>query len=450
MNRSPLVWIAWPCLALLGMGSGRLVQTAGRHEPIPPMAQPTMTHGSPTPLPPLDPNPVGGPVAVGTPLSAPAVATDAISAQNAGRLELVAQPEPPEGASEGLRAFIIDGSVMLTTGGIRSARDGGLIETVDVPGTGKIAFTPDGRYVLVVDGVGGIGFWDRELQVLARRHFGGGGIDEIGFAADGAQLAVVRYEDRLHVWDVATGALLRASGLWALGVARPGAINPHTGEIAFAGDWQTPAANVKILDLASGAVLRTLPFQPGSDFSLEDLTWSPVGGGLVAMASDGSNFIMSDSHSAYIWWAGGSRREAARPQVNAWRALAWRPDGDALAIAEHRAPDERAIVTVWSERAFQDVAIESAGYINGLSWSPDGTLLALGWEDWDAKVYQTVVWDAQSRRVAARLPNTTDPRFSPDGSRLVVADRETGGIALYGIGPPPDLFLPAVRRERRD
>ena len=107
---------------------------------------------------------------------------------------------------------------------------------------------------------------------------------------------------------------------------------------------------------------------------------------------------------------------------------------------------ERAFVTIWDGGTFADVNMESARHIQGLSWSPDGRLWHWGGEDYDTNVYQTVVWAPQTGRVVARNPHTTNPPFSPDGSRLVVAGKETGGIAFYGVGAPPPALLPAVRR----
>jgi WD40 repeat protein len=68
---------------------------------------------------------------------------------------------------------------------------------------GRLAFTPDGKHVVAVQGEQNLTFWDTKTGQLSRT------IDKIGidahalaFAPDGKTLAIAGGEQGIHLWDL--------------------------------------------------------------------------------------------------------------------------------------------------------------------------------------------------------------------------------------------------------
>jgi hypothetical protein len=130
------------------------------------------------------------------------------------------------------------------------------------------------------------------------------------------------------------------------------------------------------------------------------------------------------------------------------RSLAFDPTGTRLAFVEMRGWPPKAHMVIWDLVTTVDGGDAAQSHITDPSWSPDGSLLAFGSENWDDDNFAVVVWDVVGRTVAHRIPDFSRPEFSPDGSRLFVADGALGRLRAFGpppTSPPPGAAGPEVR-----
>lgn len=119
--------------------------------------------------------------------------------------------------------------------------------------------------------------------------------------------------------------------------------------------------------------------------------------------------------------------------------LEWSPDGHWLAVINRRTTgpnylDYREDLYVWDGRSDPlDLSDPDASGLDVSAWNPDASLLAVGQYS-EATGHQVALWETTAWRVVARVPDLARPRFSPDGSRLVLHDYATGRPRLVLMG----------------
>jgi hypothetical protein len=135
--------------------------------------------------------------------------------------------------------------------------------------------------------------------------------------------------------------------------------------------WKPGAEHVLTYVTASGAV-RDIDADAGTTIALRHTRERPK---LLVWSHDGSRLFV----------AGAAVVDAA-----------WAPDGNRLATVTYDAAHDRSTVVLGSRTMFQ-----GTGRIDGLSWSPDGRWLLLGWRTADQWVFAPVRGGRHIRAVAS-------------------------------------------------
>jgi WD40 repeat protein/predicted Ser/Thr protein kinase len=181
---------------------------------------------------------------------------------------------------------------------------------------------------------------------------------------------------------------------------------------------------ILIWDIASGRKLRAIsasaPIYPRLATTV-GLAWNPDGGRLASATVDGLVRI----------WDPDTGREAARIAQKAHH-LSWSPDGTQVALAL----DEKSGLEVhpWDPRQerLDKPVFKQPGAILSLTWSPDGhRLAAIALSD--SNTWELAVWNTISGERVLRLEHVTELStiaFSPDGTRLATGGKE-GIVRLF-------------------
>ncbi len=295
-------------------------------------------------------------------------------------------------------AFTPDGSsIALVIGGgnitFIDATTGAAERSLEVAGSGELAFSPDGATVVISDGtVVRIVSTRTGAQQLTIPQQGVIGVD---WSADGRYIATGVSDGTARIWDAASGAplLLLAghSGLVALV-----AFSPDSTRLLTGGSDET----ARVWDIAPGGTAEWNGVTEGS--AVTGVGYTPDGRLLTTGFAHGTWLRDADSGAAIAGYG------------DAWRAAAISADGTALATVGDkvlvRDPNSGVVRTTLAARGwrYENVAI-----------SADGTLVA-------ATIDGVLkVWDASTGDVRATLGEPDGPldamvdvAFSPDGTLI--------------------------------
>ncbi len=333
-----------------------------------------------------------------------------------GRTLAVAGELPVED-DEGRRAVLVRLHDLATGGPVgRFVVDG-------VGGSLGLGFAPGGRTLAVGGRAGGCLVAvpsGRELWRLA------GGAADPAFTPDGRTL-VAAAEPRLRVWDAATGRE-RAAGP-AVGDGGAVAVSPDGRRVATH-DWDADA--FRLWDAAIGRHLRRLPLAGRKGFTAG--LWFAAGGRELAAGWAEGRVERWDAETgerlgesrlsrvlAEMWpspdgrrvaaltdpdggggmrrlaaWGAAGRRVLARPLRSAGHALAWTPDGRAVAFA-----GERAAGGPWADDGRVRRPLPGADPNGRPRPSDDGRLVVAPLA---GEADRLGVWETASLRPVARLP----------------------------------------------
>jgi WD40 repeat protein len=220
------------------------------------------------------------------------------------------------------------------------------------------------------------------------------------FNADGSQLAISLFDDRVTVWNTLFG-----------GVAVT--VEGHEGavcDVAYSPDGKLLATGgadklVRLWDAATGEPGRKLR---GHDDAVLAVAFAPDGQSLASAGAD---------HAVIIWETAGAKKHTLKGHEGAVLAVAFSTDGTTLATA-----DAVGAVRLWDAAAGEAKTTIAAhsGPAYGLAFSPDGQRLATAGGDrvvklWDAKTGQ------EQRVLSGPVRPLRSVAFRPDGRRLAAA-----------------------------
>lgn len=398
---------------------------------------------------PVDPTPRGGTLVLGPVLATARPGLGAIRPANVAQLKSIAVLSRPNQRANSVVDFSDNGRYLLEVGAQTRIVDvvNGMTETtISGPGGGR-AFTPDGRYVLLEEGDGNLAFWDRTTKTVARQHFGGGATVELAFSRDGRQLAAVRRDARLNVWDLEDGRLRLDQLVTDHGDRFLTAIRPGREQVAAVENAFRTRSSVRLVDWRDGHTTPNWNFT-SAGFTLVDLSWRPDGALLAGLEWDTGSGPAEEHRVRYLAMQDDGSRYVDRPDALQTGPHAWSPDGRWLAIVELRRPDYHPVVTLWDgSGGFTDLVGAGNGDPTSLSWNADGSLLAVGYHNGRSQRDEVLLWDTGRRSVGATILDRYGPQFSPGGQRLVVTDSDNRNLII--LAPPDEpqhLWLPFTIR----
>ncbi|MBK8099560.1 MAG: protein kinase [Planctomycetes bacterium] len=232
---------------------------------------------------------------------------------------------------------------------------------------------------------------------------------------DGRHVFVGSFRGDLLVYDTTTGArTFRGADL----VDGGGDLDSHgdATRLLIAGPQRNQI-------LAWPATTETVALQGGKRRTMP--TFAPDGRSAAAAGRD------------LVLWDATTGREVAveRSIAGGWSALAFRPDGHALAVAN----EDRA-VRIWnpSRPGFDRTLVGHSGAILHVGWSRDGRWVASGSRNYELCVWDLAVPAAFQRLLSVEpLPRQAEPpavQWRADGKQILVSHRL--GMRVADVGVP--------------
>jgi RNA polymerase sigma factor (sigma-70 family) len=253
------------------------------------------------------------------------------------------------------------------------------------------------------------------------------------FSSDGKTVVGVKADDGpIRFWDTQTGKEIRrldrpTEPLGVLALSPDGKTLAAVAMTKFEGKNFTgyrASDRVLVWDVAGGKVLHRLPGHKNGVYR-------------VAFAPDGKTLLTADWEQVRAWGvASGKELPGRAVPVGGVGALAFSPDGRALLTG-----GADNTVRLWDlATGRQKLLVDRpCGSVLAVAVSPDGRAFATGGQD---KVIR--LWDAATGRERRRLRGHTGAIFSlaffPDGKRLVSTADFEDGTRVWDVASGDELF----------
>jgi WD40 repeat protein/tetratricopeptide (TPR) repeat protein len=293
----------------------------------------------------------------------------------------------------------------------------------------SLAFSPDGKTLVSGCEDGAIILWDIStgppLSEPLPLHLEG---SKVALSPDGHTLASGSTQGKIRLWDINTGQSLGGPLI---------APTDNVVSLAFSPDGHTLASGsaqgkIRLWDINTGQSLRG-PLTGPTDNVVVSLAFSPDGHTLASGScgkKEGSDCAQGEIR---LWdisteqSPGGPPAILAIPMLRAV-SLAFSPDGGTLASSscskKGGSACTEAEIRLWdfhNRRLLGAPFPSHQSFINSLSFSPDGRILASAGND-------LILWDVQTRQQRGEpLRGLSEVRylaFSPDGRILAAAGSE--------------------------
>jgi len=288
-----------------------------------------------------------------------------------------------------------------------------------------VAFSPDGQRLASATSLGTVTLWDVQTgrQILPFRAHKCR-IDGMAFSPDGKQLASAPSDFRakadadVKVWDAQTGQdIMTLRG--HVGLVVSVAFTPDGRRLASAGGDGT----VKLWDLTTGQEALTLRGHKGY---VRGVAFSPDGHRLVSGGLDGTVRIWDATPLA---GEAGHEFLTLRGHEGGVRSVAFQPGGRYLASAGND-----ATVRLWDLQLGRmgeaNPLIHTlpgyTGFVMTVNFSSDGRLLASAGMEQKLRVWDAITWKERYADVEAGLVAA----FSPDGRYLAAGGPEYSLVIL--------------------
>jgi RNA polymerase sigma factor (sigma-70 family) len=300
---------------------------------------------------------------------------------------------------------------------------------------GSIAFTPDGKTLVVVPGDATIHLFDpdtgQELPASAGRM-----VRAMCMACspDGKLLVVGGLH--LLLLDATTGREVRQLGAPSLGVYG----------VAFSPDGKLLAggcrdASVRLWDVSSGKEVRAMNAHAGE---VPAKAWITC----VAFSPDGTQVAEAARSGTVTLWETATGKEIRHFEAHAGVAwsVAFSPDGQRLVTG-----GQDRVVGLWDAATGSELfkMTEHQGEVEGVAWSPDGRSVASAGRDgkvrlWNAAKGQLLFTLDEQPNWAVRQNHHRDGKtvaFSPDGRLLACGSWQTTHLWEVATGKERRRFV---------
>jgi len=259
-----------------------------------------------------------------------------------------------------------------------------------------------------------------------------GDVNDVAFSPDGSLLASTGEDETLKVWDTSTWRLVSSlsvdGGAWGPSFSADGSL--------VAAAWgEADSAEVRILNLSNDRVVSKVgvPFaidtalSPDGEHVAVARTWAPN-----EEAGAGAVFDVATGKQAFVFE--GTNGCCPSPRS---RGVSWSPDGRLVAVSA----EDTARVWDTETGALRYSLRGHSGLVFSVAWSPDSSRVVTGSADGTAKVWEIdsegvrEQWSLSAQETRSGIVGVA---FSPDGTRVMAGDADISAVKVWDLGPSGD------------